>query len=26
VADIRPQAHDLRLDVVITETGIVRHT
>ena len=25
VADIRPQAHDLRLDATITETGIVRH-
>lgn len=26
VADIRPQAHDLRLDAVVTEAGIARHT
>jgi len=26
VADIRPQAHDLRLDAVVTEAGSVRHT
>lgn len=26
VADIRPQAHDLRLDAIVTETGVVRHT
>ena len=26
VADIRPQTHDIRLDVVVTEAGIVRHT
>jgi 5,10-methenyltetrahydrofolate synthetase len=25
VADIRPQAHDLRLDAMVTETGVVRH-
>ena len=25
VADIRPQAHDLPLDAVVTEAGIVRH-
>lgn len=25
VANIRPQAHDLPLDAVVTETGIVRH-
>jgi len=25
VADIRPQAHDLPLDAVVTETGIMRH-
>lgn len=25
VADIRAQTHDIRLDVVVTETGIVRH-
>ena len=25
VADIRPQTHDLRLDAVVTEAGIVRH-
>ncbi|MCX7149325.1 MAG: 5-formyltetrahydrofolate cyclo-ligase [Rhodocyclales bacterium] len=26
VADIRPQAHDISLDAVVTEAGIVRHT
>lgn len=26
VADIRPQAHDLSLDMVVTEAGIMRHT
>jgi len=26
VADIRPQAHDIRLDAVVTEIGIVRHS
>jgi 5,10-methenyltetrahydrofolate synthetase len=25
VPDIRPQAHDMRLDAVVTEAGIVRH-
>lgn len=25
VADIRPQPHDMRLDAVVTETGIARH-
>lgn len=25
VADIRPQAHDLRLDAMVTEAGVVRH-
>jgi 5-formyltetrahydrofolate cyclo-ligase len=25
VADIRPQAHDVRLDAMVTETGVVRH-
>ena len=26
VADIRPQAHDVRLDAIVTEAGIARHT
>lgn len=26
VADIRPHAHDIRLDAVVTEAGIVHHT
>ena len=26
VADVRPQAHDISLDAVVTEAGIVRHT
>lgn len=26
VADIRPQPHDVRLDAVVTEAGVVRHT
>lgn len=26
VADIRPQAHDIRLNTVVTEAGIVHHT
>lgn len=25
VADIRPQAHDLRLDAIVTEAGVMRH-
>lgn len=25
VADIRPQTHDIRLDAVVTEAGVVRH-